>query len=212
MKNTLDCPSFSTKSGHNAAATLDEYNLVVVDHVLPMAWCERIVGNALRGIWAPSTVAYGQRSRTGRKSLTLRHGEYPAWMMRCLGNLAARLQGMLDIRPQNLEPWQITRYTKGQSFDFHLDCGCWGDDASGERKRTVMLYLEAPKSGGTTLFRALNVEVRPVVGRLLVWNNLLPNGNCNHAMVHAGLPVTDGSKTILTTWERERRYAKNRES
>jgi prolyl 4-hydroxylase len=50
------------------------------------------------------------------------------------------------------------------------------------------------------------------VGRLLVWNNLLPNGNCNHAMVHAGLPVTDGSKTILTTWERERRYAKNRES
>jgi prolyl 4-hydroxylase len=44
---------------------------------------------------------------------------------------------------------------------------------------------------------------------LVAWNNLLPNGNCNHAMVHASLPVTAGSKTILTTWERERRYNSN---
>ena len=100
----------------------------------------------------------------------------------------------------------MTRYAKGQGFDFHLDCGCWGQDVSGERKRTILLYLEKPAGGGTTYFRALNLEVQPVVGRLVVWNNLLPNGNCNHAMVHAGLQITAGSKTVLSTWEREKRY------
>lgn len=219
MKSTLDCRLFSTKSASNAAAALEEYNLVVVDDVLPPAMCRRIVGSALQGIWAPSTVAgraakhpHGQRLRGGRNSFTLCHGDYPAWVVRCLDDLAERLRSMLGIRPQNLEPWQVTRYAKGQWFDFHLDCGCWRDDASGERRRSVLLYLETPKRGGTTLFRALNLEVRPVVGRLVVWNNLLPNGNCNHAMVHASLPVTEGNKTILTTWERERRYVKRTES
>ena len=198
---------------------LDEYNLVVLDHVLPSATCRRIVESALQGIWAPSTVAgraakqaYGQRPRGGRNSLTLCDGDFPPWMVRCLNDLSGTLRSMLGVRPQNLEPWQVTRYTNGQWFDFHLDCGCWRDDASGERKRSVLLYLETPKRGGTTVFRGLNLTVRPVVGRLVVWNNLLPNGNCNHAMVHASLPVTEGNKTILTTWEREWRCSKNKGS
>ena len=217
MKSTLDCRSFSTNA-RSAAAVLDEYSLVVVENVLPAAMCERIVREALQWLWAPSTVAgrtgkqgYERQSQSGRNSLTLCQSNYPRWMVRCLDDLAQRLRNTLGVRPPNLEPWQVTRYTKGQSFDFHLDCGCWRDDVSGERKRTVMLYLETPKRGGTTVFRALNVEVRPVAGRLVVWNNLLPNGNCNHAMVHASLAVAAGSKTILTTWERERRYIQNKE-
>ena len=218
MKSTLDCRSFSTNNAHSAAAVLDDYNLVVVENVLSAAMCERIVEEALRGAWAASTVAgrtakhgYERLSHSGRNSLTLCQSDYPRWMVRCLDDLAQRLRKMLGVRPPNLEPWQVTRYTKGQSFDFHLDCGCWRDDARGERKRTVMLYLETPKRGGTTVFRALNAEVKPVVGRLVVWNNLLPNGNCNHAMIHASLSVAAGSKTILTTWERERRYIQNKE-
>jgi prolyl 4-hydroxylase len=218
MKSTLECPSSSTNL-RDAAAVLEDQNIVAVDGVLPASICRRIVAGSLAGIWAPSTIAgrgakqvYGHRPQGGRNSLTLCEHNHPAWMARCLDDLAETLRCSLGIRPRNLEPWQVTRYIKGQWFDFHLDCGCWYDHPSGERKRSVLLYLETPKRGGTTVFRALNVEVKPAAGRLVVWNNLLPNGNCNHAMVHASLPVTEGSKTILTTWERERRYAKNRES
>ena len=59
-------------------------------------------------------------------------------MVRCLDDLAERPRSsMLGIRPQNLEPWQVTRYAKGQRFDFHLDCGCWRDDASGDAIRAA---------------------------------------------------------------------------
>jgi hypothetical protein len=45
--------------------------------------------------------------------------------------------------------------------------------------------------------------IRPVQGRLVVWNNLLPDGHCNYAMMHAGLPVKKGVKIILNTWIRQ---------
>jgi prolyl 4-hydroxylase len=117
-----------------------------------------------------------------------------------------RLAQQSDIRTQCLEPWQMTRYRRGTSYDYHLDCGAWARHPSGERQRTVMLVIQAPRQGGATHFRALARTVRPIVGRLVVWRNLLPNGDCDHAMIHSGRPVWQGCKTILTTWERQRPY------
>ena len=199
----------------DAAAVLADRGIVVIDQFLSGALCRQIVLESRKGIWLPSTVAEGDvkaRSRrtsgNGRNSSTLCDHHPSERMRRCTSGVEGALESILDINPDYLEPWQVTIYVAGQGFDFHLDCGGWRNHVSGERRRSILLYLQTPEGGGQTFFRALNIRVRPIAGRLAVWNNLLPNGNCNHAMVHAGLPVTRGCKMILSTWERERPFVR----
>ncbi|QJW88710.1 hypothetical protein HNV11_04615 [Spirosoma taeanense] len=116
--------------------------------------------------------------------------------------LETRLESLLGTSRQRLEFWQATRYEPGGQFDYHHDAGFWEDDPAGERRHTILLYLDTPERGGQTHFRAQDVSVRAVAGRLLVWNNLLPTGSCNYGMIHASTPVLEGQKTTLVTWER----------
>jgi prolyl 4-hydroxylase len=195
------------------AAELAEVGVVTVDRFVSLSRCERILREAAHGVWVSSGVATVPHDRTrskpyasGRTSSSLAVLGYSRWMEETLRGLERSLFTTFGIRSRNLEPWQMTRYKRGDAFDYHLDCGAWHAHPSGERRRTILVYLEQPVRGGATDFRALGMRITPAAGRLVVWNNLLPGGNCNHAMIHAGLPVRRGRKTILTTWERQRRY------
>jgi prolyl 4-hydroxylase len=166
------------------------------------------------GRWSESPVAHlpgtdRLSAATGRSSSTLLATELGPWFQEQLRLIESALEA-LGVELPNLEPWQVTRYLCGEAYDYHLDCGCWGDHPSGERKRTIMLYLQEPQSGGATHFRALNQTIEALAGRLLAWYNLLPNGNCNHAMIHSSLPVRRGCKMILTTWEHQTRFVHHR--
>jgi prolyl 4-hydroxylase len=122
----------------------------------------------------------------------------------CLARIEERLAGLLETSTRHFEEWQATRYGIGDHFDFHVDCGNWENSAAGERKRSIVIYLDTPIRSGETHFRALNRTIPAIAGRVLIWNNLLPTGKCNFAMIHAGLPVEEGTKTVLVSWERER--------
>jgi prolyl 4-hydroxylase len=109
------------------------------------------------------------------------------------------------------EPLQGQRYAPGQEFkphtdtfeptgaDFYLHCA-----ARGNRSWTAMVYLNQPEEGGATRFKAIGKIVQPETGKLLAWNNLLPDGRPNPATLHQGMKVRKGTKYILTKWYRER--------
>lgn len=182
--------------------------VTVMDDFISANDCRRMLAETARGKWFKSQVQ-AQRSRVGsldRTSESLMLPSYSAWAKTCLRRIECRLAAFLRVDPSRLEPWQITRYRRGEYYDYHLDCGAWARHPSGERVRTVMIVLQAPVRGGATHFRALARSVRPVAGRLIAWENLLDTGGCNHAIIHAGRPVWQGCKTILTTWEHERPY------
>ena len=48
--------------------------------------------------------------------------------------------------------------------------------------------------------------VEPKPGVLMVWNNALPDGSPNENTLHAGTPVVEGVKYVLTKWYRTRRW------
>lgn len=189
--------------------------VVTVDDFVSFPVCRRMVRETSAGVWIPSRVAVASHLRlrarsyaNARSSSTLVVDRYSTWMEAALRKIERTLLLTFGIRKANLEPWQMTRYTRGESFDYHLDAGYWSRHPSGERRRTILIYLEEPIRGGATDFRGLHRRILPVAGRLVMWNNLLPTGNCNHAMIHAARPVWQGRKIILTTWERERRYVR----
>lgn len=125
--------------------------------------------------------------------------------------LEARLTKALGIDPALGEPIQGQRYAPGQEFKPHTDtfepggadfyhyCG-----EQGQRSWTAMVYLNEPEEGGATRFKAIGKTIQPETGKLVAWNNLLPDGRPNPATLHQGMKVRRGIKTIVTKWYRER--------
>ncbi len=124
-----------------------------------------------------------------------------------------RLSDLLGIPPSNGEPLQGQRYEAGQEFRPHTDS--FNPDGadfyrfcadSGQRSWTAMIYLNRPEEGGATRFKLIGKTIQPEAGKLLAWNNLLPDGSPNPATLHQGMKVRRGVKYILTQWYRERPF------
>lgn len=129
-------------------------------------------------------------------------------VVRAVDHRIAQLLG-LDLSAS--EPLQGQRYAPGQEFKPHTDTFEPGGydflvytAQSGQRTWTAMIYLNEPDEGGATRFKAIGKTVRPETGKLVVWNNLLPDGRPNPATLHQGLKVRRGTKYVLTKWFRER--------
>jgi prolyl 4-hydroxylase len=122
-----------------------------------------------------------------------------------------RLSAMTGIPLSHGEPLQGQRYAPGQEFRPHTDTfNPGGADyfmhcaEAGQRSWTAMIYLNQPDDGGATRFKAIGKTIQPETGKLLLWNNLLPDGSPNDATLHQGMKVRYGTKYVLTQWYRER--------
>lgn len=125
----------------------------------------------------------------------------------------SRLSELTGIPKSHGEPLQGQRYAPGQEFRPHTDTfNPGGADyfihcaEAGQRSWTAMIYLNEPDDGGATRFKAIGKTVQPETGKLLLWNNLLPDGRPNDATLHQGMKVRRGTKYILTQWYRERPF------
>ena len=116
----------------------------------------------------------------------------------------------LGLAPAMSEAIQGQRYAPRQEFkphtdtftpggvDFFLHCA-----DQGQRTWTAMLYLNQPEDGGATRFKDIGKTIQPELGKLLAWNNLLPDGSPNGATLHQGMRVRRGTKYIITKWFRQ---------
>ena len=127
-----------------------------------------------------------------------------------------RISGLLGIPLDRGEPLQGQRYAPGQEFRAHTDTFNPGGydflvhtERGGQRSWTAMIYLNEPEDGGATRFKMIGKTIQPETGKLLTWNNLLPDGTPNPATLHQGMKVRRGTKYILTKWFRQRPMGRN---
>ena len=125
-----------------------------------------------------------------------------------------RIDDVMGIDQALGETVQGQRYTVGQEFKHHYDYFVaeheyWDDERrrGGQRSWTAMGYLNAVEAGGETDFRKVDLMIPPQAGVLLVWNNMAPDGRPNKRTLHAGAPVTQGAKYVLTRWYRARPWS-----
>jgi prolyl 4-hydroxylase len=128
-----------------------------------------------------------------------------------VGTVNEAIDALLGLPAELGEPIQGQRYAPGQEFKSHTDTfEPMGPDYHehcadrGNRSWTVMIYLNEPDDGGATRFKTIGKIVQPETGKLLAWNNLLPDGRPNPATLHQGMKVRRGTKYIITKWFRER--------
>jgi len=186
--------------------------LLWIDGFLSKQTCELVLVELEYAFWYPSTVA--NRRPDGavashyisevRTSESTDEEWFTPELRRQIREVERRLATLLDYDPLRYERWQATRYRRGEAFDYHFDAGPWAADSAGERTMTILIYLDAPQSGGGTHFKDQDIEIRAQAGRLVAWENLLRDGTRDPDMLHASMPVKRGVKTTLVTWIRQR--------
>ena len=133
------------------------------------------------------------------------------WHDPVVAEVERKISDLLGISLEASEPPQGQRYAPGQEFKPHTDTFEPGGydyylhtAERGQRTWTTMIYLNEPEDGGATRFKLIGKTVQPETGKLLAWNNLLPDGRPNPATLHQGMKVRRGTKYIVTKWFRER--------
>ncbi len=128
-------------------------------------------------------------------------------------SISRRIDDLMGLKPEIGEAIQGQRYLEGQQFKPHNDWfytseKYWQNERKrgGQRSWTSMVFLNTVEEGGETHFTEAGLKIEPKPGVLLLWNNALPDGSPNEGTMHAGTPVTKGSKYIITKWYRTRTW------
>lgn len=186
----------------------DKAEIFAIGDFLSPAECERMM-RMIDTVARPSSL-YDQDYATGfRTSYSGDLSPHEPLVMA----VSRRIDDLLGISGICGEAIQGQRYFPGQEFKPHNDWFYTDQDYwRGERKRggqrswTAMAFLNKVDKGGETHFVEVGVKIEPKPGVLLVWNNALPDGTPNVNTLHAGTPVVEGVKYVLTKWYRTRRW------
>lgn len=183
----------------------DKLDLYLLDDFLSPNECTRLVGLCAHHL-RPSTLAYVVKDDSFRTSTTadLCHLKSPV-----ATSIDDKICRTLGIRASYSEGIQAQRYEVGQQFKAHCDYFEPNTQVyqryagvRGNRTWTFMVYLNDGMEGGATRFRAIDYAVQPKLGMAVIWNNLKADGTPNENTMHAGEPVTQGHKVIITKWFR----------
>jgi prolyl 4-hydroxylase len=188
----------------------DQIQLYIVDDFLSSRDCDAL-SDVIRGCLRPSTITTAQTEpdKYFRTSATYDLGTIENAF---LSELDQKISRTVGIRLPYSEASQGHVYGVGEQFKAHTDyfeprgaVHARHRALRGNRTWTFMIYLNDVAKGGGTHFIRLGYTFQPKKGRALAWNNLYANGVLNYNTLHAGLPVEEGYKIIITKWFRETR-------
>lgn len=124
-----------------------------------------------------------------------------------VSSIKAKIANLNGYAVEMGEDLQGQMYKPGQYFKPHYDF--FENDsfvnhclASGNRTKTVMIYLNDDFEGGGTNFPEIDRLITPKKGSAVLWDNM-KNGELQRDMLHEGVEVESGTKYIITSWWRE---------
>lgn len=189
--------------------TLDsKYQVLQIRNLLTEQECKELIDLARRSNMVESSVVEGdtlyKMNKDFRKS-------YQCWMTPSqhpvLNKLSKISVDLTGFPVSNQEQIQIVKYDKEGKFDAHFDACVLSDKlckemnrGAGERRTTLIVYLNEDIVGGETEFVNLNQKIIPETGKgILFWST----DDQDHLLLeskHKGNKVEQGEKWIATVW------------
>lgn len=180
---------------------------VVVDSVLTREDCRYIIDKA-NSLFTRSSVVGVEGTDPSRTSET-------AWISRDdpvaqkVFSKACELTG----KPMRCcEDLQVVRYKPGTFYKAHHDSCCDDSDAckkfetqGGQRVGTLLVYLNDDFTDGETHFPDHgDVKMKAPPGSAIFFRPLATDApQCHPKALHAGLPISSGTKYVCNAWVRE---------
>ena len=205
-------PDFSTAAGsrvcvegHQVQILYESRHprLVVFGNLLTADECEELIASAQSRLArsrvsrslkvSPRRTSSGMRFERGETSLCER--------------IEARIAALLDWPCECSERLEVLHYGPGAQYEPHYDHvvgdGPWDPvfQRGGQRVASLIIYLNTPPVGGSTVFPDMPLEVRALTGNAVffAYPEPAPSSRC----AHAGAPVIEGEKWAAVKWFRQ---------
>jgi prolyl 4-hydroxylase len=130
-----------------------------------------------------------------------------------INRLDQRLSALMNCPVENGEGLQVLRYEAGghtaPHFDFLIPSNATNSDSiarSGQRLSTLIVYLNDVPQGGETVFPAVGLSVTPRRGNAVYFEYTNSTMQVDQKSLHAGAPVGQGEKWVVTKWMRARKF------
>lgn len=115
---------------------------------------------------------------------------------------------------ENTEDLQVVRYKPGTYYRAHHDACCDDSEAcslfenkGGQRVGTLLVYLNDDFTDGETHFPDFgDLKMKAAPGSAIFFRPLGSEDKCHPKALHAGLPISSGTKYVCNAWVREGPY------
>lgn len=180
----------------------------IINDLLTADECKQIIEYSKDKLIESEVVGGTHKSIRNSKQYWISKNEY------FIAPIFEKISNMFNIPVENAEDLQVVRYQPDQYYNEHHDSCC--DDSEkctefikrgGQRKLTILIYLNQDFENGQTEFKNLNIKIKAKPGSAIAFFPLANNSNkCHPLALHAGLPVTKGEKWIANLWFRESKF------
>lgn len=197
-----------TIDGHtvHVLTELRDPRLVVFGNLLTPEECNELIASAGSRL-ERSTVTDGNDSSISQvrtsSGMFFERGETPL-----CARIEARIAALLDWPVEYSERMQVLRYGKEQQYEPHHDYfeppeGAWAPvfRDGGQRVGSVVIYLNTPAVGGSTVFPDIPLEVRAVAGNAVFF--AYDKADASSRTLHGGAPIGEGEKWAAVKWFRQ---------
>lgn len=182
----------------------------VIDGVLSRDECQYIMKKA-DGIFTPSTVVGKDGADGSRTSET-------AWISKndpVAQKIFAKATELTGKHMECCEDLQVVRYKPGTFYRAHHNSCCEDTQAckdfekrGGQRVATLLVYLNDDFEDGHTHFPAHgDLKIKADPGSAILFCPLgTTEAKCHPKALHAGLPISSGTKYVCNAWIRENNF------
>ena len=116
---------------------------------------------------------------------------------------------------KNAEDLQVVRYKPGTYYRAHHDACCEDaegcsmfENKGGQRVGTLLVYLNDEFTEGETHFPEFgDLKMKAPPGSAIFFKPLGSEDKCHPKALHAGLPVSSGTKYVCNAWVRESEFS-----
>ena len=203
----------------NGAIRYEKNGYVVFEYpnLLTSAECDALIAySKQKGMTASDVLDYAATSGTvvnndyrTSKTAWLHDHEHSV-----CAKMAALSEQLTGIPQCNQEMAQVAHYESGGKFNEHYDACSFDDEAycnrmnnnAGQRRATLLAYLNDDFTGGETEFVVIGVTVKPEKGKAILFWNTNEDETIIHESKHRAHPVRNGEKWICTKWSHVRPY------
>lgn len=216
-EKTLIKEKFIKKETKIVKHSFPEYEVLEIFNLLTPSECNQLIDAAKKQGMAESGVLNYDGNNTTkidyehRKSktawLTDNHHPLCEW-------LAEYSQKLTGIPKENQESLQVALYEPFGKFNEHIDACTYHDKDycdkinrfAGQRRSTLLVYLNDGFTGGETEFVNIGLKIKPETGKAILFWNVDQDENILENSKHRGNPVYDGEKWICTKWSHVLKY------
>jgi prolyl 4-hydroxylase len=197
--------------------TYDDYEILEIWNILTPEECKQLIEVAkAKGLHESEILAKENNKDTAvnnefrkSKQAWINDNHHPIIMK--IANFSEKITGMPR---ENQEELQVAKYEPGGKFVEHYDCCIYEDRKycdkinhyAGERRATLLIYLNDDFKDGETEFVELGLKIKPEPGKGILFWSTDANEKLLTKSKHKGNVVLEGNKWIATKWTHSKKF------